>query len=149
MDGRVESEEAMYDRRNGAVFATSFLLMCAGLTGCVRQPTFYVTGAPDQAGTALFAPGDRVECNWRQLGTIYSGSVTGIRDGRLSIAYDDGDKEDIMPSLCSKVGGSPVSATPAPAAPPPASGGGQGEACKRDRECSGDLVCESGKCVAQ
>jgi hypothetical protein len=139
----------MYDRRDGSVLAMSLLLLCDGLTACARQPTFHVTGASDQAGTASFAPGDRVECNWRQLGTLYSGSVAGIRDGRLNIAYDDGDKEDITPSLCSKVGGTTESATPTPAAPPPASGGGQGESCKRDRECSGDLVCEGGKCVAQ
>lgn len=144
----------MYNRRNGLVFAMLFLLMCAGLIDCVRQPTFYVTGAPDQAGTAAFAPGDRVECNWRQLGTIYSGSVAAIRDGRLNIAYDDGDKEDITPSLCTKVGGSPPSAAPPAAAPPasptsPASGGGQGQSCTRDLECSGDLVCERGKCVTQ
>ncbi len=139
----------MYDRRNGSVLVMSLLLLSAALTGCVRQPTFYVTGAPDQAGTASFAPGDRVDCNWRQLGTTYSGSVTALRDGRLSIAYDDGDKEDITPSLCSKVGGSPASVTPAPAPSAPASSGGQGEACKRDRDCTGDLVCESGKCVVQ
>jgi hypothetical protein len=139
----------MPDRRNGIVLATSFLLMFAALTGCVRQPTFYVTGASDQAGAALFAPGDRVECNWRQLGTLYSGSITGIRNGRLCIAYDDGDKEDISPSLCSKVGDSLAPVTPTPAPSAAASSGAQGEACKRDRDCSGDLVCESSKCVAQ
>ncbi|MFJ5488661.1 tudor domain-containing protein [Hansschlegelia beijingensis] len=45
-------------------------------------------------------PGQRVECNWKNGGTWYSGRIIAIEGDRLSINYDDGDRERTRTSKC-------------------------------------------------
>jgi hypothetical protein len=44
--------------------------------------------------------GTRVECNWKNGGKWYAGRITGLRGGVVSIAYDDGDKENTSTGMC-------------------------------------------------
>jgi len=44
--------------------------------------------------------GTRVECNWKNGGTWYAGKITALRGGAVSIAYDDGDKENTSTGKC-------------------------------------------------
>ena len=44
--------------------------------------------------------GQRVECNWKNGGTWYAGRITAIEGERLSIHYDDGDRERTRTSKC-------------------------------------------------
>ena len=44
--------------------------------------------------------GQRVECNWKDGGTWYPGRITAVDGQRLSIDYDDGDRERTRTSKC-------------------------------------------------
>jgi hypothetical protein len=44
--------------------------------------------------------GSRVECNYKGAGDWYAGKITGLGGEKLSIAYDDGDKETTKTGLC-------------------------------------------------
>jgi hypothetical protein len=44
--------------------------------------------------------GTRVECNWKNGGKWFAGRITALRGGALSIAYDDGDKENTSTGRC-------------------------------------------------
>ena len=44
--------------------------------------------------------GSRVSCNWQNGGKWYPGRITRLKGGSLSIAYDDGDRENTTTGLC-------------------------------------------------
>lgn len=44
--------------------------------------------------------GSKVECNFKNAGSWYSGRITALNAEALSIAYDDGDKENTKTSRC-------------------------------------------------
>lgn len=44
--------------------------------------------------------GKRVECNFQGTGDWYAGKITSLSGERLSIAYDDGDKETTKTGRC-------------------------------------------------
>ncbi len=58
------------------------------------------TLSSSQVKTYNWQVGSRVECNWKKGGTWYSGKITGLRGGAVSIAYDDGDRENTSTGLC-------------------------------------------------
>jgi hypothetical protein len=84
-------------------------------------------GPSDPRGTEDFGRGDRVECRYRGAPSSYTGSVSSIEGGYLSIDYDDGDKERITPGLCAHFSG-------------------QGSGCSKDADCKGDRICENRTC---
>lgn len=47
-----------------------------------------------------WAVGTRVECNYQGAGDWYAGKITALNIERLSIAYDDGDKENTKTGMC-------------------------------------------------
>lgn len=47
--------------------------------------------------------GDRVQCNWKGGGTLYSGRVASVSNARIFVHYDDGDKENTTTSMCSVI----------------------------------------------
>ena len=58
------------------------------------------TGQSDPEAAAKFSPGTQVVCRWRGGRSEYAGVVAQIREGRLFVHYNDGDRENITPSLC-------------------------------------------------
>jgi hypothetical protein len=54
----------------------------------------------NQVKTYNWQVGSRVECNWKNGGTWYGGKITALRGGSVSIAYDDGDKENTTTGKC-------------------------------------------------
>lgn len=44
--------------------------------------------------------GTQVECNWKNGGQWYPGRIAALRGGSVSIAYDDGDKENTTTGKC-------------------------------------------------
>ena len=44
--------------------------------------------------------GSVVECRWKSGDKWYQGKITALSDDRLSIAYDDGDREKTKTGLC-------------------------------------------------
>lgn len=44
--------------------------------------------------------GSKVECDWKGGGKWYAGRITRLNVTDLSIAYDDGDKEDTHTGSC-------------------------------------------------
>lgn len=74
--------------------------LCKHHTGGAAFSPRRITGEADETLTKRFEVGDRVSCRWKAGARRYSGKVAGIKLGRLSIDYDDGDKELINPGLC-------------------------------------------------
>jgi len=48
--------------------------------------------------------GDRVSCNWKSLGTYYTGTIAARMGKKVSVFYDDGDREITTTSRCSRIG---------------------------------------------
>lgn len=44
--------------------------------------------------------GTKVQCNWKQGGVYYSGTITSMEGEYIHISYDDGDQEDSTISIC-------------------------------------------------
>ncbi len=44
--------------------------------------------------------GSRVECNYKNAGTFYPGTITSLAGEKAGISYDDGDKETTTTGLC-------------------------------------------------
>ncbi|MBC8129021.1 MAG: hypothetical protein H7Y08_01715 [Rhizobiaceae bacterium] len=44
--------------------------------------------------------GSRVECNFQRGGTWYPGEISKLNNTKLSVAYDDGDRETTNTGLC-------------------------------------------------
>jgi hypothetical protein len=44
--------------------------------------------------------GTRVECNFKNSGKWFSGRITRLNNENLSVAYDDGDKENTKTGAC-------------------------------------------------
>ena len=44
--------------------------------------------------------GSVVECRWKSGAKWYRGKITALSDDRLSIAYDDGDREKTKTGMC-------------------------------------------------
>ncbi len=101
-----------------------------GTSASVAIPASVATTGPsDPRGTEDFSRGDRVECRYRGGPSGYTGSVSNIGGGYLSIDYDDGDKEQITPGLCAHFAG-------------------HGSGCSKDADCKGNRVCEARACRA-
>ena len=47
-----------------------------------------------------WAAGTRVDCNWKGRGTWYPGVIADANGKRLSINYDDGDRETTQTAMC-------------------------------------------------
>lgn len=45
-------------------------------------------------------PGSRVECNWKGLGSYYSGTIRQMDGLKISMDYDDGSKEITLIGRC-------------------------------------------------
>ena len=45
-------------------------------------------------------PGTRVQCNWMEAGTWYSGRIAAANGSELKINYDDGDRETTYSGNC-------------------------------------------------
>ena len=44
--------------------------------------------------------GSRVQCNWRNQGRYYGGSITFMEGERIDVRYDDGDSETMTIGRC-------------------------------------------------
>ncbi|MCG8271375.1 tudor domain-containing protein [Aquamicrobium sp. NLF2-7] len=44
--------------------------------------------------------GTRVECNWQNSGDWYAGQITLLNGDKVSVSYDDGDRENTRTGLC-------------------------------------------------
>ena len=44
--------------------------------------------------------GTRVQCNWKNSGRYYQGTITEMDGDSIHISYDDGDQEDSTISYC-------------------------------------------------
>lgn len=44
--------------------------------------------------------GTRVECNYKNAGVFYPGTIASLAGEKAGIAYDDGDKETTTTGLC-------------------------------------------------
>lgn len=44
--------------------------------------------------------GSRVQCNFRGAGTWFAGKITALSGASLSVAYDDGDRENTKTGRC-------------------------------------------------
>lgn len=44
--------------------------------------------------------GSKVECNFKNAGAWYPGKITALNGASVSIAYDDGDKENTKTGRC-------------------------------------------------
>ena len=47
-----------------------------------------------------WAAGTRVDCNWKGEGKWYPGVIASANGKRLSINYDDGDRENTQTAMC-------------------------------------------------
>ncbi len=47
-----------------------------------------------------WAIGKKVECNYKNQGSWYAGTITSLAGERIGIAYDDGDKETTKTGRC-------------------------------------------------
>lgn len=47
-----------------------------------------------------WAVGDKVECNFKNQGTWYSGRIASLSGEKIRINYDDGDKETTKTGRC-------------------------------------------------
>ena len=57
--------------------------------------SFFATGI-----VFAFEAGDKVSCNWKGKGKYYKGTIASVSGNRVSIDYDDGDKETTSKSRC-------------------------------------------------
>ena len=98
----------MKERRTAgwaAVFlAGTAAISCMGGARSGNYEARVVTGPPDMAGVAAFAPGDRALCRRAAGDVTFPGRVADIEQGRLVMLYDDGKKESITPRYCEKLG---------------------------------------------
>ena len=44
--------------------------------------------------------GSKVECNFKGLGDWYAGKITSLSGAKISIAYEDGDRETTTTGFC-------------------------------------------------
>lgn len=44
--------------------------------------------------------GSKVECNYKRQGNWYAGTISSLSGEKISISYDDGDKETTKTGLC-------------------------------------------------
>ena len=58
------------------------------------------SGAGGGVATDGFAPGARVQCNWKSIGIYFPGTVSSRNGNRLQILYDDGDREETTTGHC-------------------------------------------------
>ena len=47
-----------------------------------------------------WAVGTQVECNWKGEGDWYAGKITALNVERLSVVYEDGDRETTKTGMC-------------------------------------------------
>ncbi len=84
----------------GRFFYPGIVQGVAGKNVQVRYDMGEVETRPDiQVKVFNWRVGTRIECNWRDVGW-FSGRINALERGNLSIAYDDGDREDTRTSRC-------------------------------------------------
>lgn len=71
---------------------------------CERQPADGrgVVGRGDPAAAKRFSAGQRVTCHRQGGSNALPASIVDIQNGRLWVDYDDGRKDALPPSLCTK-----------------------------------------------
>lgn len=84
----------------------------AGVTspggGSVPPPNRSTAAAPRNEGGIV--EGSRVQCNWRNLGKLYPGTVAQKNGDAVFIHYDDGDQENTRTGMCKLMAGETASA---------------------------------------
>jgi hypothetical protein len=53
-----------------------------------------------QIRTVDWHRGTRVQCNWRNQGQYYAGTIDYMEGERIDVRYDDGDRETMMIGRC-------------------------------------------------
>ncbi|GAB4214573.1 MAG: hypothetical protein OHK0012_12880 [Synechococcales cyanobacterium] len=58
------------------------------------------TVAPSQVRSITWRPGTRLQCNWLNRGTYYSGVIAQMNGNSIYVHYDDGDREQTVIGRC-------------------------------------------------
>jgi len=58
------------------------------------------TVTPDRVRPIDWRVGTKLECNWKNQGCYYPGVIAQMTGERITVNYDDGDKEQITISRC-------------------------------------------------
>lgn len=58
------------------------------------------TVTPNQVKDIYWQPGTKVQCNWKNGGTYYNGTIAQMRGNQIAVNYDDGDKEQTRIGQC-------------------------------------------------
>jgi hypothetical protein len=77
--------------------------------GSVPPPNRSTAAAPRNEGGIV--EGSRVQCNWRNLGKLYPGTVAQKNGDAVFIHYDDGDQENTRTGMCRLMAGETASAS--------------------------------------